>query len=78
MCRHPEWNESEDLNPRPFAAKLPTRTERRKDEAEHEKAIQERDQKKALNASTVDFIEGFERQKHENRLIRIKRLRAPA
>lgn len=32
MARHPEWNESEDLNPRQFAAKLPTRTEREENE----------------------------------------------
>jgi hypothetical protein len=45
--RHPEWMESETLEPTPFVPKLKTLTEQREAEAEHQKAIKEAERKKA-------------------------------
>jgi hypothetical protein len=80
LARHPEWNKDEVLTPTEFAPKLPTRTERDKAQAEADKKraqIEQEKQQKALQASTgVDLIEGFARQAHANRMVRIQRIQA--
>jgi hypothetical protein len=62
LGRHPEWLRGETLHPRQYAAKLPTRTERRQAEAELEKLTQEEDQKK-ISA-------------HADRMAQIERIKA--
>jgi hypothetical protein len=72
MSRHPELNESEDLNPTEYAPKLQTRTAERKAQAALEKKLAKNPQK----ATAMGLIEGFEHLAHENRLAKIKELQA--